>query len=67
MIPNVRLHQLYILRSQVDLLISMEEGLVAEQVVECSHPEDKRTALQNFGEAPHFRCLTCGADVPGQA
>jgi hypothetical protein len=65
--PNVRLHQLYILRSQVDLLISMEEGLVAEQVTECPHPEDKRRDMTNMSEEPHFFCLACGLDVQGQA
>lgn len=67
MIPNVRLHQLYILRSQVDLLISLEEGAAAEQPAECPHPEDKRRDLTNMSQEPHFLCMACGQDVPGMA
>lgn len=66
MIPNVKLHQLYILRSQVDLLIAMEEGVPAEPG-ECPHPEEKRVDATNMGQEPHFYCKACGKDVPGRA
>ena len=69
MTPSVRLHQLYILRSQVDLLIAMEEGVVSPDgaAPECPHPEEKRRLAHNMGEEPAFLCLACGQTVKGVA
>jgi hypothetical protein len=63
----MRLHQLYILRSQVDLLIAMEEGAAPDGPPACEHPEDKRRAVHNMGEPAAFLCLACGQTVPGVA
>jgi hypothetical protein len=68
MISNPRLHQLYILRSQVDLLISMEELHAAQTPEPCPHPEDQRQDLRTFGDTtPRFRCLRCDETVEGVA
>ena len=69
MTPSVRLHQLYILRSQVDLLIAMEEGLVLPEgaAPECQHPEEKRRVTTVMGGEPEYLCLVCGAVVKGVA
>ena len=60
------LQQLYILRSQVDLLISLVEGPPPE-VVGCPHPEDKRQNATTMGGERQFMCLACGATVKGVA
>ena len=69
MTPSVRLHQLYILRSQVDILIAMEEGVVLPDGAqpECPHPEDKRRNTTVMGGQPEYLCLVCGAVVKGVA
>lgn len=69
-LTNMRLHQLYILRSQVDLLIAMEEGLPQDALAEsegCQHPEEKRIPKHNFGEAPKFYCQACKETIQGEA
>lgn len=66
---NPVLHQLYILRSQVDLLISMMEGapVVPDGPPPCEHPEEKRKATHNMGQEPEFFCFACGQTVKGVA
>jgi hypothetical protein len=62
---NPVLQHLYIIRAQIDLAIGALEGVPAEQAG-CPHPEEKRLNLTNMGQPPHFLCLVCGDDVPGQ-
>lgn len=64
--PSVRLQQLYIIRSQLDMLIAMEEGLVLpEGEFQCPHPEEKRRDTTVMGQPRTFMCLACGATVEG--
>lgn len=69
-IDSLVLHQLHILRGQVELLIAMVEG--GSEVVtdsgKCPHPEDQRQDLRTLGDTtPRFRCLRCDATVDGIA
>lgn len=70
MTSSYLLHQLYLLRSQLELAIAMAEGATEtapEGPPPCPHPEDKRRQANNMGEAPFFICMACGASVPGVA
>ena len=69
MTPDPELQQLYIIRAQVDLLISNRElGLSNVGPVECQHPEEKRVNTTTMGGPHKFECLECGAkDVVGVA
>lgn len=67
MIPDPELAQLYVIRAQLDLLISAKERAIEAGPVDCPHPEDKRRDLTNMTEEPHFLCLVCRQDVKGQA
>ena len=67
------LHQLYIIRSQVELLIAAAEAnevvppLPQDGPPKCEHPEDKRKASHNIGQEPEFICFACGETVQGVA
>lgn len=62
----VILQQLYILRGQVDLLITMAEGSQQADQVGCPHPEDKRRDTTTMGGEAQYMCLVCGATVKGR-
>ena len=67
------LHQLYIIRSQVELAIAAAEMSVEAAMVPqdgppaCEHPQEKRKASHNMGEEPAFICFACGETVKGVA
>ena len=67
------LHQLYIIRSQVELAIAAAEMSLEAQPApkdgppKCEHPEEKRKASHNIGQEPEFICFACGETVKGVA
>lgn len=75
MTSSFQLHQLYMMRSQVDimrhaveLMIAVAEGTVLPDgslpdAPACSHPEDRRVPASNMGEAPKFFCQVCRETV----
>jgi hypothetical protein len=64
------LHQLYIIRNQVELAIASLEGegaTVPLEPVGCEHPSDARVPSNNMGEEPQFWCRACKTFVQGAA
>ena len=66
---NVRLAQLYSLRSQIDALRTQADALVAleevaiqavQEAIGCDHPDDRRQNQATFGHPTRFKCLKCG-------
>jgi hypothetical protein len=70
MAPSFALHQLYIIRNQVELAIASLEADASVAVpdsVGCEHPSEARVSSNNMGEAPQFWCRACKTFVQGAA
>jgi hypothetical protein len=69
MAERFALHQLYIIRNQVELAIASLEADAAvapqPETVGCEHPSEARIQSNNMGEAPQFWCKACKQFVDG--
>jgi hypothetical protein len=69
MAPSFALHQLYIIRNQVELAIASLEADAAisapPEPVGCEHPSESRVPSNNMGEEPQFWCRACKTFVAG--
>jgi hypothetical protein len=63
------LHQLYLIRSQLELAIAMAEGASDTQTgpPACLHPEEKRKDMSTMGGEREFFCFACEQTVKGVA
>lgn len=64
MTSSFMLHQLYIIRSQVELAIAAAEAVaVVDGPTACPHPADMCVSISNMGEPERFLCKSCKETV----